>query len=422
MPQASIKFIHCADLHLDSSLRGLAHYEGAPVQAMRAATRRSFSNIVDLAIERAVDFVVIAGDVFDKDWPDFNTGLFFANELRRLAGMAVRVFIVSGNHDAVNKISKTVTLPKNVTWFESTAATSIIDDEQLGIAIHGQSFSTSTMTQDLACRYPDAHPDLLNIGMLHTSLTGREGQENYAPTTPDRLLSKGYQYWALGHIHKRMIMQKHPWIAFPGNIQGRHARELGPKGCLVVEGSAEQGVHSVDFVPTDVARWEHLVLDVTGFVHLDDLQAVVQQKVQQLVLAAGDRPLAVRLSVQGRTALHGILAKDPEKFRAEACAWLNEASGGTAWLEKIKGEVTAPMDRATLAKRDDPIGMLLRKFDQLALDQDAVARVLASALSDLEQKMPVELRDELRSHELGAEFLRSAQERLLSAMAVDSAP
>jgi DNA repair protein SbcD/Mre11 len=188
-----VRFLHCADLHLDSPLRGLERYEGAPVQEMREATRRSFANIIDLALEREVNFVLIAGDVFDGDWLDFNTGLFFADQLRRLADANLRAFIVRGNHDALSKISKTVTLPKCVHVFKSAKPTTVVN-EDIGYAIHGQSFATGVVTDDLAVQYPDSHSGLLNIGLLHTALAGRQGHEPYAPTTPERLASKGYHY------------------------------------------------------------------------------------------------------------------------------------------------------------------------------------------------------------------------------------
>ncbi len=422
MPKPSIRFIHCADLHLDSPMRGLANYAGAPVEEMRTATRRSFSNVVDLALEREVDLMLISGDVFDKDWPDFNTGLFFANQLRRLVDAAVRVFVVSGNHDAVNKISRTVPLPKNVKWFEATEATTFVD-ETLGVAIHGQSFATDKMSDDLASRYPDAYAGLLNIGLLHTSLTGREGLEHYAPTSADRLTAKGYQYWALGHIHKRSIIREEPWIVFPGNIQGRHARELGPKGCVVVAGDAERGILSPpEFVATDVARWVHLTIDANNLTHLDDLATAVQREVQQSVLTAGNRPLAVRLSVNGRSLLHGALSKNPEQFRTNVCAWLNEASSGNAWLEKINSSLAAPMDLEVLAKRDDPFGILLRRLNALGTNREAVDQIAASVLSELEQKIPVELRGELLGRELGTEALRLARERLLASLSMETPP
>lgn len=148
-----MRFIHCADIHLDSPLRGLESYEGAPADEMRQATRRAFANVVDLAIERSVDFVLIAGDIFDGDWPDFNTGLYFASQLRRLASADIRVFLTYGNHDAVSKITKSVPLPKNVFAFPAKAPASEII-ESLGVAIHGQSFTSEAVTTDLAAGYP----------------------------------------------------------------------------------------------------------------------------------------------------------------------------------------------------------------------------------------------------------------------------
>ena len=421
-----MRFIHCADLHLDSPLRGLERYEGAPASDMREATRRSFANVVDLGLEREVDFVLIAGDVFDGDWLDFNTGLFFSNQLRRLSDANIRVFIVRGNHDALSKISKAVTLPKNVHVFKTAKPTTIID-EDIGFAIHGQSFATGVVTDDLAAQYPDVIPGLLNIGLLHTALSGREGHEPNAPTTTDRLAAKGYHYWALGHVHNREIVQEDPWIVFPGNTQGRHAREVGPKGCVVVEGDADEGIRSVEFVATDVARWQHLTVDVTDLAHMDDLQASVQQAVRGSVQESGDRLLAVRLAISGRTPLHGRLVGSPGSFRAEVCAWLNEASGGTAWLEKIRLSVSAPLDLVTLAARDDPFGILLKRLDELAADPEALARLAESTLTDLDQKIPAELRErdpQLRplSPEVRSEALASARERLLAAISVEGTP
>lgn len=421
-----MRFIHCADLHLDSPLRGLERYEGAPAQDMREATRRSFANVVDLALEREVDFVAIAGDVFDGDWLDFNSGLFFANQLRRLADAGIRVFIVRGNHDALSKISKVVTLPRNVHVFKAARPGSVID-EQLGFAIHGQSFATGVVTDDLAAGYPDALAGLLNIGLLHTALAGREGHEPYAPTTVERLAGKGYDYWALGHVHTREIVREKPWIVFPGNTQGRHARESGPKGCMLVDGDADDGIRSVEFVATDVARWQLLDVDATDLARIDDLQAAVQQSVRAALREAGDRLLAVRLSIGGRSPLHGALVGSPERFRAEVCAWLNEASGGTAWLEKLRLAVTAPLDMAALAARDDPFGILLRRLDALAADPAALAGLAEIALADLEQKIPAELRErdpalQPLSAALCAEALAAARERLLAAISLEGAP
>jgi DNA repair exonuclease SbcCD nuclease subunit len=417
-----VQFIHCADLHLDSPLRGLERYEGAPAQEMREATRRAFANVVSLALDREVGFILIAGDVFDGDWLDFNTGLFFADQLRRLADAEIRVFIARGNHDALSRISKAVTLPRNTEIFKSNKASTIVD-ERVGVAVHGQSFASGAVMDDLAASYPAVYSGLLNIGLLHTALAGREGHEPYAPTTAERLAEKGYQYWALGHAHNREIVSRDPWIVFPGNTQGRHARELGPKGCMVVEGSADDGIASVEFVATDVARWAQLSIDATEMATTDDLQEAVQQAVRAAVADAGDRVLALRLTIEGRTSLHSKLMANSEGLRADACAWLNEASAGTAWLEKLRLRVSAPLDLAALAGRDDPFGWLIRKLDDLAADPTELARLAGLVLSDLEAKIPMDLRERdpllaPSSAELQTDALAAARERLLAAISV----
>jgi len=280
------------------------------------------------------------------------------------------------------------------------------------------------MTVDLATQYPDACAGLLNIGLLHTALTGREGHESYAPTTSEKLSGKGYHYWALGHVHNREIVRKNPWIVFPGNTQGRHARELGAKGCMVVEGDADEGIRSVEFVATDVARWQHLTIDATDVTTLEDLQENIQKAVRFAVLDSCERLLALRLSIGGRTSLHGKLSGSSEGFRADVYAWVNEASGGTAWLEKINLSVSAPLDLAALAKRDDPFGMLLKRLNELAADPVALMKLAQSVLSELEQKIPAELRElefslKPLSIEVRVDALAAARERLLASISLE---
>jgi len=227
------RFIHTADIHLDSPLKGLEAHEDAPVDEIRGATRRTLDNLIDLAIEEEVNFVLIAGDLYDGDWKDYNTGLFFVRQMSRLGKAGIKAFIISGNHDAANQITKTMPLPDNVTLFSHKKPQSVKLDD-IGVIIHGQSYALRAVIDNLALQYPQYDSNYFNIGLLHTSLTGREGHEDYAPCTLDELKSKGYEYWALGHVHKREIVSKDPWIIFPGNIQGRHIKEAGAKGATLV--------------------------------------------------------------------------------------------------------------------------------------------------------------------------------------------
>ena len=222
------KFIHAADIHLDSPLRGLEQYEGAPVQEIRDAARRALANLVDLAIEQKVAFVLIAGDIYDGDWRDYNTGLYFVDQIRRLREANIRLYLISGNHDAANRMTRTLRMPENVTFFSADAPETALIPE-LDVAIHGQSFATAAVYEDLSEGYPAAKSGCINIGMLHTCASGREGHDRYAPCSIEGLKAKGYDYWALGHVHIREILSEKPLIAFSGNMQGRHVRETGAK-------------------------------------------------------------------------------------------------------------------------------------------------------------------------------------------------
>lgn len=420
-----MRFIHCADIHLDSPLRGLDAYDGAPAEEMRQATRRAFANIVDLALERSVDFVLIAGDIFDGDWPDFNTGLYFASQLRRLADAEIRVFLSYGNHDAVSKLTKTVPLPKNVFSFPAKSpATEII--ESLGVAIHGQSFASEAVTVDLAADYPAPRAGLLNIGVLHTALSGREGHQPYAPTTADRLADKGYDYWALGHVHNRETVRESPWIVFPGNTQGRHARETGAKGCMVVDAEQGVGIQSVEFVATDVARWHHINIDIAALGTEDALHTAVQSEVRAAQTTAEGRMLALRLTLAGRGVLHQAIVSNREALRAQLSASIGEASSGNAWLEKLRIKVTAPLDLQRLAERDDPIGLLIRSIDALEQDPEALNALALKVLGDLGQKLPPDMREGDNAWALNSpvalnEALASAKERLLAVIGAEDA-
>ena len=224
-----MKFIHAADIHLDSPLRGLERYEGAPVDEIRQATRRALENLVSLAVESEVDFVLLVGDLYDGDWRDHNTGLFFAKQMSEFRKAGIKVFLIAGNHDAQNVMTKSLRLPDNVHQL-NTSKPETVRLEELGVAIHGQGFRTKAVTKNLAMDYPAAIPHVFNIGLLHTSVTGREGHDNYAPCTPTNLVDLNYDYWALGHVHTRECLSEDPPIHFPGNVQGRHIREAGPKG------------------------------------------------------------------------------------------------------------------------------------------------------------------------------------------------
>jgi DNA repair protein SbcD/Mre11 len=328
-----IRFLHAADLHLDSPLRGLALYEGCPVDQMRLATRRAFENLVDLALRESVQFVVIAGDVFDGDWPDYNTGLYFNAQLMRLRDASIPVVLISGNHDAQNKMTKDLRLPDNVTRLDSRKPQTL-ELPSFAVAIHGQGFKDQHVYDDLSQGYSQGIPGLVNIGLLHTSLTGADGHAPYAPCNVDGLRSKGYDYWALGHVHTRAVVCTDPVIIFPGNIQGRNIRETDARGCFVVD--VEPGdMPRFRFESLDVARWENLVLDAQTFEDPDDLLSglgkELEKRTRDLAL-----PMALRVHVQGNARLQMQLLDRRGYWTEEIRNVANQYSNGNCWIEKVE--------------------------------------------------------------------------------------
>lgn len=383
-----MKFIHAADIHLDSALHGLERYEGAPVEEIRSATRRAFDNLVELAIDEEVDFVLLAGDLYDGDWKDYNTGLYFSERMGRLREADIRVFMIAGNHDAASQITKHLRLPDNVTVF-STRSPERVLVEELSVAIHGQGFISRAVTDDLSQGYPAGDSQLFNIGLLHTCLDGKPGHEPYAPCTVDGLRSKGYQYWALGHVHKREEVCREPWIVFPGNIQGRHIRETGPKGCTLV--SVDDGeVTQVEHRDLDVLRWAICEVDVTGGETVDDAYERVREALQKELDAAEGRPVAARLILKGACGAHARLHAEREHWIQEYRAMATGLGGAGVWLEKVSIKTKPSVSTDEVLERDDALSGLLRAIRDMELDTSALD-ALADEMSALRQKLPPEL-------------------------------
>ena len=413
-----MRFLHCADIHLDSPLRGLERYEGAPVEQVRGATRRAFENMVQCALREKVDFVVIAGDLYDGDWPDFNTGLFFAKGMAQLGESGIAVYVVRGNHDAASKLTRSLPLPKNVYLFPDKAPKTRTDDN-LGLAVHGQSFATAAVFDDLAAGYPTAVPGYFNLGALHTSLTGRPGHDNYAPTTELILKSKGYDYWALGHVHAREIVSRDPWVVYPGNMQGRHIREQGTKGCELV--TVENGSITTESVPLDVLRWSELAIDVTGIPDIDALLDRAAGDVRNELSKADGRIVGLRLRLQGAGAVHRVVSARPDVVAEQLRAVALDASGGNAWVEKVDLRIRPSLGVDRFVRGDDPVAILVREIKALTQDQGKLSSFANDALNELKLKLPVELSlDEglrLDATDVLKELLSEAEGELLARLA-----
>ncbi|MBN1931734.1 MAG: DNA repair exonuclease [Desulfobacterales bacterium] len=384
------KFLHAADIHLDSPLQKLERYEGAPVEEIRRATRRALENLVALAIAEKVAFVLISGDLYDGDWRDYNTGLYFVSQMAKLREAGISTYIIAGNHDAANKMTRTLRLPDGVHLFSSDHAETVhlVDPD---VVIHGQGFAAPAIRKDLSIGYPPAVSGYFNIGMLHTCATGREGHEPYAPCSINGLLSKGYDYWALGHVHQREVLHENPLIVFPGNIQGRHNRETGPKGAMLVTVDSKGGSQA-DFCSLDVIRWVHTQVDVSAAEIGYDVVDRASHQFEKLLEESQGLPIVVRVEIVGTSRAHAELAADPERWKNEIRSVAIDSSGGRIWVEKINLHTKRLIEGDMKKVEDGPVGELLKLLEEARSDSIRL-KMLCEPLQDLLRKLPREIKN-----------------------------
>lgn len=417
-----ISFLHVADIHLDSPLRGLSRYEGAPVEEMRGATRQALTNLVDYVLENAIPLVVLAGDVYDADCPDFQTLLHFARQMSRLGDRGVQVAMIRGNHDADNAMTSALRLPGNVAVLPSSKP-GTWRSEALPVAVHGQSYAGREISDNLALDYPAPIPGLFNIGLLHTALTGRVDHAPYAPCSLTDLAAKGYDYWALGHVHEFEHVSQAPHVVFSGCLQGRHAREPGPKGCVRVDVDDHGQIH-VQRVILDVLRWLILDVDVTGAKTIDDVSLAVNRKLQDELPGHDGRLTASRIILRGPCPAHSPMARNPELAAAQIRLGATDAFLDKIWVEKIVQQ-TSPaadaLDLEELAQGGSPQAGVLRALKDLADDPDTFASLNLN-LGELQGKLAssgVALPD-LQNLEIRRELIQDVQALLSPMLAATS--
>ncbi len=322
--------LHAADIHLDSPLSGLRKRAGARGDELADATRHAFKKLIQYAIDSRVALLLISGDNYDGRHRDYGSLLFFATQMLRLRDAGIQVVMIRGNHDAENQMR--LKLPEGVHVLESDRAGTVTFPD-LKVAVHGQSYPRREVRTNLAAAYPEGIAGYLNIGMLHTAVEGYGGaHQPYAPCTVADLVGKNYDYWALGHVHVRTEILSTPWIVYPGNLQGRHINEQGPKGATLIT-VASGKITAVEHVPLDVVRWARVEVDVSGLGTIDDISSLMEASIQQAVEEAEGRTLAARIVLKGQTSLHRAMKAEAARIDAE-CG--NAAlSVGDVWVESV---------------------------------------------------------------------------------------
>jgi DNA repair protein SbcD/Mre11 len=350
------KILHTADIHLDSPLASLALRDEALRANIQSATRSAFVRIVDTAIAEGVAALLIAGDLYDGAQRSAKTAAFLVGQLERLRAAEIPVFYIKGNHDAENPITGEVTLPGNVHTFDGRGGK--VQLVGTDIWIHGISFNGKHAPDSLLGKFGPPVSGAVNIAMLHTSLAGAAGHDNYAPCSVSELAALGFDYWALGHVHKRQVHSEAPWIVMPGIPQGRDIGEAGLKSATLL--TISEGAISVEEVPTSVTSFVGHSIDVSGAEADDDIRQIIRGGLHALIqsMLVGDTAI-VRLILAGRTARHWQVLRDRDIW-AETASQIAEETG-RLWIEKLHFALEAPPAAAD-SNATEELGQLMAQI------------------------------------------------------------
>ena len=390
---AVARFLHAADLHLGAPLESLGEaIDEATFDRVKSLVNKAFDRLIDVAIAEEVDFVVLAGDVYDNAERDPGAQRRFLLGLRRLTDAGIKVFMVHGNHDPLTKDIKQGVLPEGVTVFPAGKLGSQVVTMRNGVdvTVAGVSYARKEETDNLVPLFAGLTGRTI-VGVLHTNVGGNDSvHKNYAPSTPAELQASPVHYWALGHIHKRSVNPiGSGWWAYPGNLQGRSvkASECGPKGVLVVDVDDDGRVLEPRFVDCSTVRFERLSVPVSAVDAVTDLNDVVNESLARVVAEADGLPVLVRLELTGSTDLADIRSVDAPGWKSTVESLLEEAVDvlGDGAVVKVRTSCRAKIDLVAERDRKTVLAAALSKLDELDLDDEAknaVADVLVNAMTE----------------------------------------
>jgi len=404
MGSGTLKFIHCADLHLDSPFSGLAETSPALGSFLRAASFSAFRNAVDCALRNEADFVLISGDVYDGEDRSVRAQLFFLEQLKRLSDAGIASFTVHGNHDSLSGWELDRDLPPLAYRFGSSEVESVpltVKGERVG-TVHGCSYPVRDVRENLARGFAGRRTEGVNIALLHSNVGGRKGHENYAPCSLDDLRAAGMDYWALGHVHSAEILCHDPLVVYPGNIQGRHIGETGKKGVFsVAMGSAgghPSGRGGVEFIPCDVVRWRRESLSIEGMQRDEELFAAFDRLRDGVRNDAGGRPVIVRASVGGRGKLSALLRRpgflSGPGGLVESLNQGEEGRSDFVYIESVVDDTASPFDLEALSSGNHFVGDFLKEvsaFERRGNLREGLMEILSAR--GVREKLPREVFD-----------------------------
>lgn len=419
----AFRFVHTADLHLDSPLRSLAMRNDDLAEMISDATRQALIAIVDLCIDEQVDALIIAGDLYDGDQTSMKTARFLASQMQRLHEASIATFIIRGNHDAMSRITQELILPPSVTRFGGRADAIRLAKGDLGLSIHGLSFAKPQAPESLLEKYHRPTPDAINIGIMHTSLAGAPGHDPYAPCKASDLHGWGFDYWALGHIHGRAQHAGDRMVIMPGMPQGRDINEAGEKSVTLVTVKDDRSL-TIEERATSVAQFERIPVDLSSATTWREAAELIEQGMGIARDRTRSPHLVGRLRLTGATPLSWQLRRDGDLLLAET---EQRAEGlGKAWIEKIEIATTAPVNTPAGGTTADPVLELGELMRSDIIRQHGVREAVRDLVKELRDDLPPEARgfsgdDEAAFEALVDQLLTEGSEDMLARLKPEGA-
>lgn len=364
-------FVHAADLHLDSPFEGLRATDPSVADHLRNATFEAFERIVALCIDKRVDFLLIAGDIYDGTDKSLRAQLKFRDGLARLADEGVQSFIVHGNHDPLSGWSAGLEWPEGVHIFDGDAVKAIPVQREGEIICHvyGISYPVTEVHKNLVLEFQRSDDGSFAIGLLHCNVGSDTGHESYAPCSLNDLVAAKMGYWALGHVHNRKILRDEaPMVVYPGNPQGRNPREMGQRGCYLVEVS-EEGRPKETFFECDVVRWSRETLDITTLADEEALISSLEECVTVIREEAPHLSTILQVTLTGSGHIHYALQRPGfvddllERFQEDTTLPF-------VWVERLTVSTRPLIDFEARSQDEDFVGNLLRIVKSIKNDPE----------------------------------------------------
>ncbi|QJD81890.1 metallophosphoesterase family protein [Cohnella herbarum] len=420
-------FVHAADLHLDSPFKGLTKVPESVRDRLRESTFVALRGICDVVKREKVDFVVLAGDLFDAADRSLKAQLRLQRALEDMTANGAQVFVVHGNHDPESGRQAKLDWPEGVFVFGSSSVdcySAYTRGGQLAAHVYGISYPTSAVADNLALRFKKREGAPFHLALLHANVDGDPAYDNYAPCKLEELKTAGFDYWALGHVHDRRTLNEYPHVVYPGNIQGRSIRETGSKGAYVVS-VAESGAVDMRFEDVADVLWREVTVTIEGLEREQDLKNRMLSALEDVRRDAQGRPALVRVRLIGRGVMHDRLLQPSiaEEWLEELREWIGAPEETEAWIwpESILVRTGGTLLLDTISEDEGFIGELVRKGIAATGSADLSKALLDESLEVLHRQPKVREWLESRTHDERVQWIQQAMELTLTLLRVEEA-